>query len=230
MASRFTYRCDEKELIDLGKEYYTQEEFYDCQKKLASIGTYLGGNRASYHAFKKLSFTPTSILDVGCGGGAFIRYLAKKFPKAKMYGADTCQEVIDYARANTSDNYIEFIHMKTPNLDFSSNSFDIITATLLCHHMDTPTLLNFLENALDIAKKSIIINDLHRSPLAYYSFKCLAQCFFRNRLVLHDGPLSVRRAFKKVEWEKLLTHFSSKNIKYSIKWKWAYRWVITIQL
>ena len=39
------------------------------------------------------------------------------------------------------------------------------------------------------------MNDLHRHAVAYFSFQVLATLFSKSRMVRHDGPVSVRRAF-----------------------------------
>ena len=70
------------------------------------------------------------------------------------------------------------------------------------------------------------INDLHRHAIAYYSIKFLTSLFSHSYLVKHDAPLSVRRGFKKEEWEKIFSNAGI--IKYSIEWKWAFRYLITV--
>lgn len=82
-----TQRSQEKELLDLGSEYYIQEEYNDCLKKLFTINKLLGFFRSTVKLFKKLP-KHSSVLDVGCGGGLFLIYLSKYFPDMKMLGVD----------------------------------------------------------------------------------------------------------------------------------------------
>jgi hypothetical protein len=69
------------------------------------------------------------------------------------------------------------------------------------------------------------INDLHRQPLAYYFIKLATKLFSKSSLVKNDAPLSVLRGFKKKEWESIFERAGIQN--YSIKWKWAFRYLVT---
>ena len=99
-------------------------------------------------------------------------------------------------------------------------------ATLVCHHMQDATLIDFLKKACSIAKRKVILNDLHRHPLALWGFQALAPLFFRNRLIQHDGPLSVRRAFTREDWKRYLTAAGISPDRYTIRWQWAFRWIV----
>ena len=48
-----------------------------------------------------------------------------------------------------------------------------------------------------------VVNDLHRTHLAYASIKGLSRLFNWSEMVRNDGPLSVRRAFKPAELRRI---------------------------
>ena len=73
-------------------------------------------------------------------------------------------------------------------------------------------------------KCTLLINDLHRNPFAYYSIKLLTGFFSRSRLVKNDAPLSVLRGFKKDELIKFVSE--SGYTDFSVKWIWAFRYLI----
>jgi hypothetical protein len=50
-----------------------------------------------------------------------------------------------------------------------------------------------------IAKRRVLVNDLHRHRVAYFSIRALSFLFSRSRMVRHDGPVSVLRAFRPSE-------------------------------
>ena len=50
--------------------------------------------------------------------------------------------------------------------------------------------------------------------------------FSKSYLVKNDAPLSVLRGFKKNEWKNIFEKAGIKN--YSIKWKWAFRYLIVV--
>ena len=222
-------RSYEKELIDLGDDFYTKEEYEDCLKQLGRVGKWLLGNRAALYAFNQLDKSPKSILDVGCGGGNFTRLLALKYSTATVTGIDFSEKAICYANKQLSKIPIENLKFEVPNtleLEKPSKSVDLITATLVCHHMNDDELIDFLKRAKEVATQKIIINDLHRHPLAYLSYLLIAPLAFQNRLITHDGLLSVKRSFIKKEWVSYLKKAGIEN--YTIKWKFPFRWIITI--
>lgn len=224
----FSKRCDKKEILDLGQDYYTSFEYRDCLVKLASIGKLLGGDNASLKAFGSLGFQPESVLDVGCGGGAFAGILASKYPEAKIVGIDTSEDAISYAKEKKSSNLF-FASRKSERLEEPPASFDVVTATLVCHHMTDRQIIEFLRDALTVARRAVVINDLHRHPLAYCLFALAAPVCFNNRLVRHDGLLSIRRGFSREDWEHFLYSAKIPSSNWKINWAWAFRWIITIK-
>lgn len=221
-------RSYQPEWIDLGPAYYTSQEYQDCMIQLDRVGRLLGGDRATFAAFDQLGFVPDSILDVGCGGGLFTAKLAQKYPTAKVAGSDISQEALTFANTHSQLPNLEFQLSAKPQLDYPLNSFDVVTSTLVCHHLKDEDLISFLKQAIAVAKKAIILNDLHRHPLALFGFSMLAPLFFNNRLVKHDGPLSIRRAFTKQDWIHYLHAAGIPPTSYSITWHWPFRWIVRI--
>lgn len=226
-----TKRSCKRELLDLGPSYYTQEEYENCLNQLARIGRFLGGDKASLKIFHKLP-KPQTILDIGCGGGHFTLKLAEQFPKAQVKGIDISSQAIEFAQKHLQARSLKNIRFETSpssHLPFDSNSYDIVTSTLVYHHLEDSQLINLLKNSYRIAKKFVIINDLHRHWLAYSGFALIAKLFFPNRLIFNDGLLSIQRAFKKRD---LLHYLDSAEIPLSccsITWHWAFRWIICIK-
>lgn len=224
-----TGRSYEPEILDLGPSHYSQEEYDDCMVQLARIGKLLGGDKASLQMFYNLPKVGT-ILDVGCGGGTFAIELARKFPHVEITGIDISPQAIKFANKQLKGKNLNNVHFEVPsNLEsFASHSFDVVTSTLVCHHLNDEQLIDFLRQSYRVAKQAVVINDLHRHWLAYSSFRIIAQIFFPNRLIYHDGLLSIKRAFKKHEWIKYLNAAGIPLEQCSISWHWAFRWVVCI--
>ncbi len=230
MTSQRSYQL---EWIDLGPAYYTADEYRQCLYQLDRIGRFLGGDRATFLALQQLKTPLNSILDVGCGGGLFTMRLATHYPQARVLGIDISPEAIAFAQEhlnqfNTPLTNIEFSVPSTPQLDHFSESFDVVTSTLVCHHLSDTELISFLQQACRIANRAVILNDLHRYPLASIGFATLVPIFFRNRLIWHDGLLSIRRAFTRQDWLFYLDRAGIDQEYYTITWHWAFRWVVTI--
>lgn len=221
-------RTDKEELMDdfsIGG-YYLR----DVLDKLENINRWLGGNLVTVNSLKKvLKNHPKEqeiiIADIGCGHGDILRDVAKfgrkKGYKFKLIGVDANPTAIEYADELSTDfSELTFIVEDIFSDNFKNRQFDVVLATLFFHHFKEKPLVSFLEDTLKHTKKAIIVNDLHRHKLAYYLFKLLA-VFISNKMIIHDGLVSVLRGFKRKDLQRISTKI---NVKPQISWKWAFRW------
>lgn len=224
-------RSQTPEWMDLGPSYYTQKEYFDCLTQLERIGRTLGGDKATFWGFDQLKNPPKSILDVGCGGGQLAIKLAKKYPHARIKGIDLSSEAIDYAnrlhKKEVCPN-VEFCVPPTAELHEAPKSFDVVTATLVCHHLSDEKIIEFIKSSVQVARDAVIINDLHRHFLASCGFFALAPICFRNRLIFHDGLISIRRAFKRQDWIYYLQAANIPLHAWTLTWHRFFRWVLII--
>ena len=224
------HRSEEKELIDLGEAHYTEQEFIHCQKILFRVNKLLGTFKSTLKILKKLKNTQ-SIMDVGCGGGLFILNLSRYLPKIKFIGNDISQAAISLALQERKDmavceSHVQFQLLPEPKLPSDENAVDIVLATMVCHHMSDSELITFLKQAINTAKDRVIINDLHRQPIAYGFYYVFSSLLFSNRLITHDGLISIKRGFKRREWQHLLNQADIKHSK--IEWCFPFWWRITL--
>ncbi len=79
-----------------------------------------------------------SLLDVGCGtGGVTIPAKERLGPSGKAVGVDPAPEMIDVARqkAQHKGTDVDFRIGVIENLPFPDASFDVVTASLMIHHL-----------------------------------------------------------------------------------------------
>lgn len=197
------------------------------------INKTLGGNAVTLNGIKKLigksDKKEFSIADMGCGGGGMLKQIEHWGEKENVHfyltGIDANQHIIDYAASFWPD---ESFQWKCEDiLQPKQDRYDIIAATLFLHHFNESELNEILSDWYERVNIGIIINDLHRHPLAYYSIKLLTKLFSNSSMVKYDAPLSVLRGFTKKDLESILKKTGIEN--YTLKWKWAFRYQLIIE-
>ncbi|MDD5657771.1 MAG: SAM-dependent methyltransferase, partial [Elusimicrobia bacterium] len=61
---------------------------------------------------------------------------------------------------------------------------------------------------------------------AFYSIRWLAAALAKSRLIRHDAPLSVLRAFRRSELEAACRRAGLPAPE--ISWRWAFRWRVVV--
>lgn len=83
-------------------------------------------------------------------------------------------------------------------LPFMDGAFDLVHSCLFLHHLAASEATLFLQDALRVAKNAVLVNDLRRDPLHWWSVKLASPILF-SRITQHDGPASVRQAYTRDE-------------------------------
>ena len=227
----FAQRSNQKELID--DLNCDGEELRQTLRELKTINKLLGGNHVTTDGINQLLKPATSkkitIADIGCGGGDMIRVMhnwsQKKKLNASFVGIDANPNTIAMAADNLRDfPNVNFEAADVFDAAFQEQQVDIVTCTLFTHHFTDEELIRMFLSFKNKARIGMVINDLHRHPLAFYSIKILTRLFSRSRLVINDAPISVQRGFKKKELEEILLAAGWEN--YRISWHWAFRWQV----
>ena len=229
----FKHRSSEKEIMDdLACDGPVLDQ---TLKELKTINKLLGGNHVTTDGLSKIitqypqaSYT---VADIGCGGGDMIRVMANWASNEKVdlqfIGVDANPNTIEFAKNRLADlKNVDFLIKNVFEAGFLEKKADIITCTLFTHHFTDEELRNLLKSLINQAKLGVVINDLHRHKVAYYSIKFLTRLFSKSKMVKHDGPLSVLRAFSRTDWEEIFRNISVPS--YSLKWFWAFRWQVIV--
>lgn len=232
----FSQRSTQKEWMDdLECEGEVLEQ---TLKELKTINRWLGGNHVTTDGIKKLiNAAPPKgrwkVVDIGCGGGDMLRVMddwaVKNGQKIDFEGVDANPNIIDLAKTRLSDK--PSISLSVQNVfeeAFVEEKADIITCTLFTHHFTDSELVALLSTLLQKANLGIVINDLHRHPLAYHSIRLLTKGFSKSPMVVNDAPLSVLRSFSRQDWNNILGQAGISD--FSLRWFWAFRWQVVISV
>jgi SAM-dependent methyltransferase len=221
MGVNTKHRTQEAEIMD---DFLLEgEELRDALDKIASINKLLGGNQLTLEGVKQLlkniqDNRQIIIADVGCGNGDMLRMLAdygkKENLNFRLIGIDANAFTVNYAKKLSVDyTTIEYLCIDIFKEEFKQLQYDIVLQIISIFNTN--------------ARMGVVINDLHRSKMAYRLFNIICKLFSLNRMSREDGLTSILRGFKKEELQAYSQQLNLKN--YSIHWKWAFRyqWIIS---
>lgn len=234
MFIKMKHRTDDPEIMD---DFQLEGDVLrQALDKIAQINQFLGGNKLTLKGVAKLlkkvhNSRPITIVDVGCGNGDMLRKLAdfgfQNDLNLQLIGVDANKFTVNYA-VDLSKGYSNIIYRCEDIFDesFSELKYDMVLCTLTLHHFKNEDIIKLLILFNKNSKLGFVVNDLQRSPVAYRLFQVLCFVFRPNEMSREDGLTSILRGFKKHE----LIAFSE-NLgfeKYSIQWKWAFRyqWIV----
>jgi len=199
--------------------------------ELDFLNRYSGSHSLSVKGIKRLMKDKEKtyhIVDLGCGSGDVMKYIAQwarsNFYKVKLTGVDMNPEAIEYLKQNCL-NYPEIEGVVNNYKDYLEKvaDIDIIHSSLFCHHLTDNELIELFIHSKNCTR-GFIINDLQRTPIAYYSAWLITHILNGSSLSKHDGPVSVLRAFKRNELLKLLKEAGIENV--TIHWHWTFRYLV----
>jgi SAM-dependent methyltransferase len=228
------YRSSQSEIMD---DFVLKgDEMKKVLTDLKNVNKWLGGNNISISGIIKLlpegaKEQTITILDFGCGDGEILRECARFAEREgyifRLIGIDANTFILEEARRRSTDfQNITFLEKDVFSSEIKELDCDIALCTLFLHHFSNNDLKALIQRFLDLAKVGIVINDLHRSRLAFWLFKMVSYMIIKTSIARNDGLISVARGFKRRELETL-----SKEINNSISvisWKWAFRysWIL----
>ncbi|WP_426167694.1 methyltransferase domain-containing protein [Sandarakinorhabdus sp. DWP1-3-1] len=165
-----------------------------------------------------------SLVDVGFGHGDMLRAIAhwaRRHGKvATLTGVDLNPRSAPVATAATDPALgIRYLTGDAAALGLAP---DFIVSSLVAHHMHDAELVGFIGWMNATARRGWFINDLHRHPVAWAGFRLLATLLRWHPIVRHDGALSVRRAFVRADWDRLLAAAGVPDA--DIRWHLPFRW------
>jgi len=117
---------------------------------------------------------PTGILaDIGCGPGLLTMLIAQKFPRLKVLGLDTAQEMIKTANANAVslgfEGRVEFREGNIQSLPLPDQTLDFAVSSLSLHHWSQPERgLAEIHRALKPGGQVLLIDMRRDSRLFFY--------------------------------------------------------------
>jgi SAM-dependent methyltransferase len=223
-------RARTPELMD--RDGWEEREIELMYVEMARINRWLGGHAVSLGHLRSPpdgGGPPASVLDVGAGAAdlaaALVRDSASGGPS--VVALDLHPSACRVARRVTERlPAVRVVAADAFRLPFAERSFDLVHCALFLHHFHEREIGRLLGEMLRVSRRGVLVNDLHRHPVAYHGIRLLTRLFARSRLVRADAPLSVRRGFLPGELETLAEREGLRSCR--LTRHWAYRLALWI--
>lgn len=202
----FSRRAHLSEFMD---EPCSYTEFRDCLRDLEKVNRTVFAYRPTLTWLQQFTATDAGslhIVDVGCGGGDMLRQIEARFREigvtAQLTGIDlnpyAARAAREFAMGNSSIEWVTgdcFSYRP-------SRPISLVISSLFTHHLQDADIVRFLAWMEVVSQRGWFINDLHRELVPYFGFKALAWIMRWHPFVRHDGPVSIRRSFSRLDWEE----------------------------
>ena len=232
MLDKFKRRSQRLEHIDTGN--YTAEEYESCIGELQLVNRWMGdAHSLRFTLFPEIEaqrLKSFSILDVGAGSGELLRVAAgwarQTNRKVSAVGLELNERSAESINEE-SQRYEEISSVRgnALGLPFADSQFDYVICSLFTHHFLDEQVVQILREMSRVAKRRIFVIDLHRHPIAYFLYTTLGKVVLHNRLLRHDGALSILRSFKAEELRALAQRAGLRDV--SVERRFPYRLVLS---
>jgi ubiquinone/menaquinone biosynthesis C-methylase UbiE len=190
-------RRDDPELMDAPG--LPEAEVEDAYRVLRLVNKQLGNLRTIRREFLRFvrediaDSSAITALDVGSGSGDISAAIQQMLPgrAIEVVALDRDATAVASARRRS----LSVTRGDALRLPFDDRTIDLVVAVKFAHHLHGPSLDRLLGEMARVARHRVVVLDIRRHWLAYWGFLAWSQVFTRNRLVRHDGPLSVLRGF-----------------------------------
>jgi SAM-dependent methyltransferase len=209
-------RATDPELLDEG---VSEEEALRSLGDLRLVNRWLGGRRSLRGAVRPYLDAGSRLLGVGCGSADVPAFVLSSLPAGVVaVGLD-----IKALHLRQAPPGIHRVVGDVRALPFAKGSFDVVTASLFLHHIDPPEVAAVLRSLFDLARRALVINDLHRARVPLVFGHAVFPWVFQSPVSVNDGLLSIRRAFRP---EELAAAFAEAGIeRVRIRRRFPYRLV-----
>lgn len=188
-------RVREEELLDQASDEIAERNLAD----IARINSWTGASgemcRQLGRTFKQQD--AFSFLDVGCASGDLARAVQRRFPQSLTI-------CLDLMGRNLNRAPVPKLQGNVFQLPFRDSSVDVLHCSLFLHHFSEEECVSILHEMRRVAKKLVLVQDLHRHPVSYYFLPMTKLLLRWEDITVSDGMKSVAAGWRKPEIEALL--------------------------
>lgn len=145
-----------------------------------------------------LTAKPTTLLDIGSGGGdlavMLARWALKDGLSLNITGIDPDPRAASFAQRRTPMRGVSFRQAHSSDLVNEGRTYDVVISNHVVHHLSGDELRQLLEHSEILAAQKALHNDLRRNAAAFALFSVAALPFPRS-YIRADGLTSIRRSY-----------------------------------
>lgn len=194
-----------------------RDELSRALKFIRVVNARLGGSAALIGHLRRWSVDwpkdrPVTLLDIATGSAdipvAAVRWARSRGFDLRVTGVDLHETTLELAREHVdrAADVRDAITLQRADAlaltdTFTPGSFDYAHAGMFLHHLSFEKGLTVLRIMDRLARRGIVLNDLHRSRLAAVCIDLMT--LGTPRMVRHDARVSVRAGFTRAEIENM---------------------------
>jgi hypothetical protein len=197
-------RIPQHEILD--GDAITEEAAIESLEDLRRVNRWFGGVQTTAEllrrAMRETGLRSASVLEVAAGDGYSITHAARQLKEENLEVETLC---LDRRGLHPEAHCCErAVVGDALELGFPHGSFDFVSCGLFVHHLSPGQVIAFVNGALKVARRAVLINDLRRSSL-HLALVYAGSLMFRSRISLMDGLASVRQAYTPQELRELMS-------------------------
>ncbi|TFD50197.1 methyltransferase domain-containing protein [Cryobacterium frigoriphilum] len=150
---------------------------------------------------------PSTLLDVGSGGGdvsrCLARWAARDGLRLEVTAIDPDVRAHTWASAQPPVPGLSFRRALSSELVAEGARFDFVVSNHVLHHLSAAELQGLLADSRALARRGVLHADIARGRLAYLGFSLGTWPFFRRSYIRADGLTSIRRSFTAAELRRV---------------------------
>jgi 2-polyprenyl-3-methyl-5-hydroxy-6-metoxy-1,4-benzoquinol methylase len=197
-------RVPQREVLDGDTE--TLDAVLESLGDLRLVNRWFGGVHTTAfllrRAMNAFNLRSASVLEVAAGDGYTITQAAERLKRKENLDVNPlCLDQRELHRqAHCCEQAVVGNALKLP---FPAESFDFVSCGLFVHHLAPAEVIAFVNGALTVARRAVLINDLRRSSL-HLALVYAGMPMFRSPISRFDSVASVKQAYTPEELRNLM--------------------------
>lgn len=151
---------------------------------------------------------PTTVLDIGFGGGDVPRALSvwarRDGLRLEVTAIDPDVWALDYVATRRPAPGVTFRRTDSGRLVAEGAVYDVVISNHVLHHLAPDELTGLLEDSRRLGRRLVVHNDIARSSWAYAAYAVASAAFAPGSFLRYDGLLSIRRSYRPRELEAVV--------------------------